>query len=179
MHHYHSALLELNPIKLKERIGRAETEIQKRLRMISAAPSAAGEYVAIRDALQNLKVLQQELAPPENSTSTTSHNHPEISGEYVVFVDANRRYVDVTEGVCSLLGYSRAELLGKTIDDITAPEIKESIPGTFNQYVNSGGLSGEFLLLARNGRKVPIRYDARVFPDGCLVARWEPLASAA
>jgi hypothetical protein len=26
----------------------------------------------------------------------------------------------------------------------------------------------------RDGRQIPIEYVARVFPDGCMVARWEP-----
>ncbi len=173
VHCYHSALLELDPHKLGQRIEKAEGAIRQRLQ----APSVSGEYQAIRDALQNLRVLKQELTTSE--VKTPSHAHPEFSGKYVVFVDGNRRYVDVTDGVCSLLGYSRAELLGKTIDEITAPEIRDTVSETFQQYVSAGGLSGKFLLLARDGRKVPIQYESKVFPDGCLVARWEPLPSAA
>jgi PAS domain S-box-containing protein len=168
---YQSALLELDSRKLGERIEIAETAIQQRL----ASGGEEQESRAIRDALQNLRVLKQELTSSEAVTPAPGHAHPEISGEYVVFVDANRRYLDVTEGVCSLLGYSRAELVGKTIDDITPPEIKGSVSAIFQQFVNAGGLSGQFLLMARDGRRVPIRYDARVFPDGCLVACWEPL----
>ncbi len=174
-HYYHSALLELDPQKLEQRILKAEAAIQKRLQ----SPSISGEYQAIRDALQNLRVLKQELKTPSASTLASGHDHPEISGEYVVFVDSNRRYVDVTDSVCSLLGYSRAELLGKTIDDVTAPEIRSTVNETFQKYVNAGGLSGQFLLLARDGRRIPIYYESKVFPDGCLVARWEPLPSAA
>lgn len=173
--YYHSALLELDPNKLGERIEKAEAAIHRRIQ----ASGISGEHRAIRDALQNLRVLKQELATSEGRAQAPSHAHPEFSGEYVVFVDGNRRYVDVTDGVCSLLGYTRAELLGKTIDEITAPEIRDTVSETFEQYVNAGGLSGEFLLLARDGRKVPIRYESKVFPDGCLVARWEPLPSAA
>jgi PAS domain S-box-containing protein len=177
MNFYHSALLELDSRKLGERIKIAETAIQQRL---ASGTGGEREYRAIRDARQNLRVLQQELtspAPiaPDPIVPASGHVHPEMTGEYVVFVDANRRYLDVTEGVCSLLGYSRAELVGKTIDDITPPEIKGNVSATFQQFVNAGGLSGQFLLMARDGRRIPIRYDARVFPDGCLVACWEPL----
>jgi PAS domain S-box-containing protein len=171
MNLYHSALLELDSCKLGERIRIAEAAIQQRL----ATGGEERESRAIRDALQNLRVLQQELTSPDPIAPASGHAHPEMTGEYVVFVDANRRYLVVTEGVCSLLGYSRAELVGKTIDDITPPEIKGSVSAIFQQFVNAGGLSGQFLLMARDGRRVPIRYDARVFPDGCLVACWEPL----
>jgi PAS domain S-box-containing protein len=176
--YYHSALLELNARDLGSRIQQAERAIQQRLQTIASNASGEAEYRAIRDALQNLRVLQQELSS-DVAAAPAGHSHPEVSGEYVVFVDANRKYVDVTEGVCSLLGYSRAELLGKTIDDITAPELRGSVSATFQEYVNAGSLSGQFLLVARDGRKVAIRYESKVFPDGCLVARWEPLPAAA
>lgn len=175
MHYYHSALLELDSDKLRDRIQKAEGAIRKRLQ----SPTGGEESRAIRDALQNLHVLKQELPSSGAASRAARHDHPEFSGEYVVFVDANRRYVDVTDGVCSLLGYSRAELLGKTIDEVAAPEIRSTVSETFQQFVDAGGLSGQFLLLARDGRRVPIRYDSKVFPDGCLVAKWEPLPSAA
>jgi len=44
-----------------------------------------------------------------------SHAHPELEGKYIAFVDERRRYLDVTDGVCELLSYTRAELLEMTI----------------------------------------------------------------
>jgi len=110
-----------------------------------------------------------------STTDRISHAHPEIDGQYVVFVDADRRYVEVTDGVCQLLGYSREELLAKTIDEITAPELRAQVPETFRQYINRGGLEGRHSLLAKDGRRIPIRYESKVYPDGCRVARWQPL----
>jgi PAS domain S-box-containing protein len=176
MHYYHSALLELDPKKLTGLLRKADLAIQHRLEAIATVAGGDTERRAIRDALLNLRVLELEVA---GADSKPRHSHPEVSGEYVVFVDTNRRYLDVTNGVCALLGYSRAELLGKTIDDITAPELKSSVSATFQQYVNAGEMSGKYLLLAHDGRRVPIRYESRVFPDGCLVACWEPIHSAA
>ena len=85
------------------------------------------------------------------------HFHPELDGEYVVYVDASRRYVTVTDGVCKLLGYSREELLGKTIEDVTPPEARSDVADEFRQYVNYSVLSGEYILLAADGRRIPIR----------------------
>lgn len=70
---YHSAVLELNPQKLVNKILAAETACQERRK-------------------------------------------------------ADRQYVAVTDGVCKLLGYSRNDLIGKTIDEITAPEIVNAVP---------------------------------------------------
>jgi PAS domain S-box-containing protein len=65
-----------------------------------------------------------------------------MSGDYVACVNTKRRYVAVTDGVCKLLGYSRQELLRKSIDEISAPEIRETVPETFNQYVTQGRHGG-------------------------------------
>ena len=171
---YHSAILELDPQKLVHRILDAETACQERRKQICNDTNASAELQAIADAEQNLRILRRQLVTP-SLENDLSHTHPELSGEYVAFVNANRQYVAVTEGVCKLLGYGRAELIGKRIDEITAPEIVETVPTRFQQYVKQGSLQGEFVLIGRDGRRIPIWYDARVFPDGCLVARWERL----
>ena len=103
-----------------------------------------------------------------------SHSHAELEGKNVAFVDEQRRYLDVTDGVCELLGYSRAELLTMRIDDVTAPIMRSKTPPLFKQYVEDGLQKGEYILQHRNRQEIPIDYIAKVFPDGCMVARWEP-----
>lgn len=172
---YHSAILEVDYQKLPERVRLAEDAIEARAQVLATSGSVE-ELRAIQDARQNLRLLQKELQDYQSSTTNRiRHAHSEIDGEYVVFVDSDRRYVEVTDGVCQLLGYSREELLAKTIDDITAPELRGLVPETFRQYVNHGGLEGQHSLLGKDGRRIPIRYQAKVYPDGCRVARWEPL----
>lgn len=172
---YRFALLEVDYQKLPERLKLAEDAIQARLQVLTAS-GGTEELSSIQDARQNLRILQKELETHRCSTTQRiTHSHSAIDGEYVVFVDANRRYVEVSDGVCRLLGYTREELLAKTIDDITAPELRAQVPETFRRYVTGGGLDGHFSLLAKDGRCVPIRYQSRVYPDGCRVARWEPL----
>lgn len=105
-----------------------------------------------------------------------SHAHTELEGKNVAFVDEQRRYLDVTDGVCELLGYSRSELLNMRIDDVTAPIMRSKTPPLFKQYLQDGLQHGEYILQHRNGTEVPINYTARIFPDGCMVARWEPKA---
>jgi PAS domain S-box-containing protein len=176
---YHAALLEVDYQKLPELLRLTESAIQAKLDTLSA-PLSIEELSAIQDARQNLRVLQRELEAHESSTTDRiAHSHSEIAGDYVAFVDAGRRYVEVTDGVCRLLGYRREELLTKTIDDVTAPELRLDVPETFRQYVAKGGLEGQFCLLAKDGRRIPIRYQAKVYPDGCRVARWELLSPQA
>jgi PAS domain-containing protein len=101
-----------------------------------------------------------------------SHSHPELKSEYVIFADASRHCLDCSDAVCNLLGYSRAEMLEKTIDDIGYKP--EGVPALFEDYQKRGLLDGEFILKHRNGRPLLIRFHSWSFPDGCLAAIWEP-----
>jgi PAS domain S-box-containing protein len=103
-----------------------------------------------------------------------NHNHPEVAGaEYVVFADSSRRYLDCSEGVCRLLGYTRAEILGKTVDDISYRHME--VPKLFEEYLRSGLQNGDFVLRSKGGEPISIRYHAFVFEDGCKAAIWEPI----
>jgi len=103
-----------------------------------------------------------------------SHAHPELQhAQYVVFADGSRRYVDCSEKVCGLLGYNRAEMLQKTIDDVSYD--RRDVPVLFANYLDTGQQEGEFVLRRKDGTPVLIRYQAFLFPDGCKAAIWEPM----
>ena len=102
-----------------------------------------------------------------------AHAHLELKdAKYVVFVDASRRYVDCSDGVCELLGYSREEMLQKRIEDISYDVGK--VPKLFAEYLAAGTQEGEYVLQRRDQTPLPIRYQAFVFSDGCHAAIWEP-----
>lgn len=103
-----------------------------------------------------------------------AHGHSELTdAKYVVFVDASRRYVDCSDGVFQLLGYTRAEILEKRIEDISYDVAL--VPKLFAQYMEAGMQQGEFVLQRRDRTPLPIRYQAFVFSDGCRAAIWEPI----
>jgi competence protein ComGF len=58
---YKAALLELDPVKLPQRIEQAYSAIQNCLNAHRNGNSA--EYQALADALANLRVLRREIAP--------------------------------------------------------------------------------------------------------------------
>jgi PAS domain-containing protein len=103
-----------------------------------------------------------------------THAHSELQhAQYIVFADPSRRYVDCSAGVCDLLDYSRAELLQKTIDDVSYND--SEVPALFAQYLETGRQEGEYVLRRKDGTPVLIRYRAFLFSDGCKAAVWEPL----
>ena len=112
-----------------------------------------------------------------NMLKARSHLTPEMTGEYVVFVDAEGKYVEATNDACGLLGYTRAEFIGKRIEEVSAID-PQKVADLFSEFQTAGSLQGEYLLLHRNGSKVKIRYDAKVYPDGCMAASWRPLSAA-
>jgi hypothetical protein len=47
------------------------------------------------------------------------HQHPEISSKYFIYMDRNRRYINVSDGMCELFKWRRGEILGKAIEWLT------------------------------------------------------------
>lgn len=89
-----------------------------------------------------------------------------------MFADGNRRYLDFSDEVCGLLGYSRTEILSMTIDEISYA--KAEVAPLFQSYLREGLQEGDFILRHKLGAPVLIRYRAWVFADGCLAATWQP-----
>lgn len=101
-----------------------------------------------------------------------NHQHPELKSKLVVYSDAERHLIHVSDGVCKLLDYHREELIGLRIDDISEVPSR-SVVQKFKDYVREGGQSGPYVLKKRTGEKVVIRYKAQVLEDGCMVSEWE------
>lgn len=142
--------------------------------MLSAYPGARATVDQIVDAfIEKGGDPKDFLSRLSSLIKLRSHTHPELKSDYVLFVDSSRRYLDCSDAVCQLIGYSRTDLLDKKIDDISYH--REEVPALFEMYQKRGRLDGEFILKHQNGEPIPIRYRAWLFPDGCMAATWEPL----
>jgi PAS domain S-box-containing protein len=103
-----------------------------------------------------------------------AHDHPEVRGaEFVVFANEGRRYTDFTDAVCRLLGYSRSELLNKSVDDVSFK--MDNVPQVFAQFLKQGAMEGDYVLRHKDGSAIPIHYCAITFADGCHAAVWTPI----
>lgn len=102
-----------------------------------------------------------------------SHSHSQLEQKYVVFADASRRYLDCSDDVCQLLGYTRMEIIGMTIDDVSYRP--EKTLGLFDEYRRKGALDGQYILKHKTGKPLFIRYRSYIFPDGCMAAVWETI----
>jgi PAS domain S-box-containing protein len=73
-------------------------------------------------------------------------------GPVAVFVaDDDLRYIAVNEFACSLLGYSREELLGLAATDVAAGS-------EMGDVVGHGTREGEARLVTKDGTVIPIAY---------------------
>ena len=167
---YKQAMLELDPQALLGRVQLAQAAIRGRLAEIAAVSPNAEEPLPLQDALRNLNILEQgchKEALPDQFPATP----------YVVLANPQRRWLEVSDGVCKLLGYSREELIGRQIDELAAPEWKPQTPELFEEFVAARSMDGEFSLIHKQGQRVTFQYKARMFPDGAMIAYWYPKMS--
>jgi PAS domain S-box-containing protein len=110
--------------------------------------------------------LRQELAAPQF----------EVEPQYVTVVDSDRKYVEVSDSFCQLVGYQREELLGKRYDDLTAPNTND-IPTVFGLFQKLGYMHGLWLLVSREGTRILVRYEARLRPDSNIEGHMEAVGA--
>ncbi len=101
--------------------------------------------------------------------------HPEYANRpYVVYFDEQRRWLNVTPGVCELLGRSRDEIVGKKMDAFVPDELGVN-PELFTEFLQDGYQTSVIALVRSDGTLLGIRAHAKRLEDGCLVMWWEKL----
>jgi len=115
-----------------------------------------------RDAV---KSMRQEL---ESSASPRC----EVKPEFITVVDSDRKFVQVSESFCRLLGYRPEELIGKPYDEVTAPNTND-IPTVFRLFTEMGYMHGLWLLASRHGTRVLVRYESWIRPDSYIEGHME------
>jgi PAS domain S-box-containing protein len=94
-----------------------------------------------------------------------------VEPDYVTVVDSGRRFVEVSDSFCKLVGYTREELLGMRYDDVTAPNTND-IPTVLEQFLKLGYLHGLWMLVSREGNWILVRYESWLRADsnieGCM-----------
>ena len=84
----------------------------------------------------------------------------ERSANAMLIADDARRYTDVNEAACRLLGLSRAQLLERRIDDFTPPEALPQMEQLWSSFLEEGTQAGEFELQLPTGERRQVEYSA-------------------
>lgn len=77
-----------------------------------------------------------------------------IHGEGGIVLEANT-------AACERLGYSRDEMIGKKPGDFIAPEQHHLVEDRIDRIFTTGGLFGESVHIAKDGRRIPIELNCR------------------
>ncbi|HEX6386686.1 MAG TPA: PAS domain S-box protein [Anaerolineae bacterium] len=93
--------------------------------------------------------------------------------EAILLADDDAHYVDVNPAACSLLGYSREELLGMRIWDITPERNRDGALAGWRAFLAAGKQSGVFTVETKDGtlREVEFRAVANILPGLHLSAK--------
>jgi PAS domain S-box-containing protein len=102
----------------------------------------------------------------------------------MLLADDQRRYVDVNEAACALLGLSRAELLEAGVDGLTPVALRGRVPALWDRFLEQGTMQGVYELTDASGRVIRITYVAiaRVLPGlhlSCLLTARSPESAGA
>ncbi len=80
----------------------------------------------------------------------------ETAGEGFVLMDEGLGIVDVNNAYCQMTGYSREELLGKSVLDLATDDFRSFMMANKEKYLaeEQGNLEGE--LVSKDGRAIPV-----------------------
>ena len=100
----------------------------------------------------------------------------QVRPAYTTVVDRDRRYVEVSNSFCELLGYKPEELIGHRYDEVTAPATSD-IPTVYGQFTALGRLHGLWMLRDRAGTRILVRYEAWARSDSYIESNMELVVS--
>jgi PAS domain S-box-containing protein len=114
----------------------------------------------------------------ERETKELPQFNAHVRPNYAVVVNTDRKYTEVSDSFCKLLGYTREELIGKKYDEITAPRTND-IPIVFELFMRSGYMHGIWIFVHRSGTRILVRYEAWLRPDSQIEGHMELLGAGA
>jgi PAS domain S-box-containing protein len=94
----------------------------------------------------------------------------EQSADGIFVSDARGRYVEVNPAGCEMLGFTREEILARTIADVVMPEEQARVPLETGRLAGGGVVKSEWRFRRKDGSAFIGEVVARQLPDGQLQA---------
>jgi PAS domain S-box-containing protein len=132
---------------------------------VSAKILPDGRWLAFSRDISERKRAQEALQQAQARTRELI----KLAADGIFIADLEGRYVDVNEAGCRMLGYDRAELVGKTIFDLILPEDEARLLEDRKRFLQGGSGIGEWMLRKKDGTYLPVEVSAKILPDG----RWQ------
>jgi PAS domain S-box-containing protein len=105
--------------------------------------------------------LQSVTAGPDGIPPSVFREVFMNAPEAMWLLDDARRYREVNAVGCEMLGLTRAELLGRQIDEFADQAERSALPHLWHRFVNARNLTGEFRLISVGGEVVTASFLAR------------------
>jgi len=80
-------------------------------------------------------------------------------------LDIEGRFLDVNQGLCTLLGYSPEELLGKSFEDCWPPDVRVLFPAGFLSFKRTGRATNQLRLRRKDGKEIIVILEGRIQRD--------------
>ena len=93
----------------------------------------------------------------------------EQASDGIFVADLDGRYTDVNRAGCQMLGFSREQIIGRTIVDFIPAADVARLQEIKLLLMRGGEHVGEWELLRNDGRWLPVEVSAKILPDG----RWQ------
>ncbi|HEX6836074.1 MAG TPA: CHASE3 domain-containing protein, partial [Polyangia bacterium] len=125
---------------------------------------------ARRDEIGELARAVVDMAAERQRAEARTRELLDEAGDAFFVADLDGRYTDVNAAACHLVGYTRDELIGKTIVDLIRPEEVPRLAASRESLIRSGRAEiSEWTLRRKDGGEVPVELNAKILPDG----RWQ------
>lgn len=128
--------------------------------------------------LYRLAGITVDITSLKNSERTLEFTQfaVEHAGDLVFWMTPDARFQYVNEAACAQLGYSRDELLKMSLPDIDLVRNADVWPRYVKELMEAGRRTFESVLLARDGRKIPVEISSTCLRFGnemycCSIAR--------
>lgn len=95
----------------------------------------------------------------------------EQASDGIFIADLSGRYTEVNTAACRLLGYTREELIGKTILELIPAEDAPRLAEDRTSFLRGEARLSEWRLRHKDGTFVPVEVSASILPDG----RWQAI----
>lgn len=107
---------------------------------------------------------EEELRESENKFRELFHNaNDAIFLNRVSEEGRLDKFLEANQVACQRLGYSREEFLGMSLEQIIAPERLDETLEALRQLLAQGHVSFETVHIAKDGSKIPVEVNVRVF----------------
>src|SRR5258708_25882758 len=87
-----------------------------------------------------------------------------------MITDTTGRFIDVNSSMCSMFGYTKQELLQRSIKDVIDPEQIKGDPINFEIISSGRSYLRERRMMHKNGTIIEVEANVKMLPDGRVLA---------